>query len=50
MLVVEAAPRNDLKLTFDALYVDFLDTKILRGIEVPFAWGVRGGLSLPILP
>lgn len=39
MLVVEAAPRNDLKLTFDALYVDFLDTKILRGIEVPFAWG-----------
>ncbi len=23
MLVVEAAPRNDLKLTFDALYVDF---------------------------
>jgi iron complex outermembrane receptor protein len=44
MLVVEAAPTNDLKMTFDALYVDFLDTKILRGIEVPFAWG-QGSIS-----
>jgi iron complex outermembrane receptor protein len=44
MLVIEAAPRNDLKITFDALYVDFLDTKILRGIEVPFAWG-QGSIS-----
>ncbi|MBE0363239.1 iron complex outermembrane recepter protein [Pseudoalteromonas ulvae UL12] len=44
MLVVEAAPSDDLKLTFDALYVDFLDTKILRGIEVPFAWG-QGSVS-----
>ena len=44
MLVVEAAPTNDLKLTFDALYVDFLDTKILRGIEIPFAWG-QGSIS-----
>jgi iron complex outermembrane receptor protein len=44
MLVIEAAPRDDLKLTFDALYVDFLDTKILRGIEVPFAWG-QGSIS-----
>ncbi|MDP4983994.1 TonB-dependent receptor, partial [Pseudoalteromonas tunicata] len=39
MLVVEAAPTDKLKLTFDALYVDFLDTKTLRGIEIPFAWG-----------
>jgi len=44
MLVLEAAPRDDLKMTFDALYVDFLDTKILRGIEVPFAWG-QGSIS-----
>lgn len=44
MLVLEAAPTNDLKMTFDALYVDFLDTKILRGIEVPFAWG-QGSIS-----
>jgi len=44
MLVVEAAPRDDMKMTFDALYVDFLDTKILRGIEVPFAWG-QGSIS-----
>jgi iron complex outermembrane receptor protein len=44
MLVIEAAPRDDMKVTFDALYVDFLDTKILRGIEVPFAWG-QGSIS-----
>ena len=44
MLVVESAPTDDLKMTFDALYVDFLDTKRLRGIEVPFAWG-QGSLS-----
>ncbi|MGB0834007.1 MAG: TonB-dependent receptor [Psychrobium sp.] len=39
MLVIEASPNDDLHMTFDALYVDFKDTKILRGIEVPFAWG-----------
>lgn len=39
MLVVEAAPTDKLHMTFDALYVDFKDQKILRGIEVPFAWG-----------
>lgn len=39
MLVVEAAPNDRLNMTFDALYVDFNDEKILRGIEVPFAWG-----------
>lgn len=39
MLVIEAVPNDDLKMTFDALYVDFLDEKRLRGIEVPFAWG-----------
>ncbi|TWX72223.1 TonB-dependent receptor [Colwellia sp. C1TZA3] len=44
MLVIEATPTDDIKMTFDALYVDFLDTKILRGIEVPFAWG-QGSIS-----
>jgi len=44
MLVVEAAPNDALKMTFDALYVDFKDEKILRGIEIPFAWG-QGSIS-----
>ncbi|WP_404842621.1 TonB-dependent receptor [Colwellia sp. BRX10-3] len=44
MLVVEVAPNDKLLMTFDALYVDFSDEKILRGIEVPFAWG-QGSIS-----
>ncbi len=44
MLVVEAAPTDKLHMTFDALYVDFTDEKILRGIEIPFAWG-QGSIS-----
>ncbi|MDT0604155.1 TonB-dependent receptor [Thalassotalea castellviae] len=44
MLVVEAAPSENLHMTFDALYVDFSDEKILRGIEIPFAWG-QGSIS-----
>ncbi|WNC68696.1 TonB-dependent receptor [Thalassotalea nanhaiensis] len=44
MGVLEFAPTDDLHLTFDALYVDFTDEKILRGIEVPFAWG-QGSIS-----
>ncbi|MEM5552662.1 TonB-dependent receptor [Pseudoalteromonas neustonica] len=46
MLVIEAAPTDRLNMTFDALYVDFSDEKILRGIEVPFGWGqgkIRSG-------
>ena len=39
MGVLELAPTDDLHITIDALYVDFKDEKILRGIEVPFAWG-----------
>ncbi|TMP45423.1 TonB-dependent receptor [Pseudoalteromonas citrea] len=39
MLVLEAAPNDQLSMVFDALYVDFKDEKILRGIEIPFAWG-----------
>lgn len=44
MLVLEYAPTSNLSVTFDALYVDFSDEKILRGIEVPFAWG-QGSIS-----
>jgi iron complex outermembrane receptor protein len=44
MLVVEVAASEQLLMTFDALYVDFSDEKILRGIEVPFAWG-QGSIS-----
>ncbi|MBB3062470.1 TonB-dependent receptor [Microbulbifer rhizosphaerae] len=44
MLVVEAKPNEKLHTTFDALYVDFSDEKILRGIEIPFAWG-QGSIS-----
>ncbi|WP_306520916.1 TonB-dependent receptor [Rheinheimera sp.] len=51
MLVVEAAPNDKLKMTFDALYVDFTDEKILRGIEIPFAWGYnRGSTALAVDP
>lgn len=38
MAVVEYAPNDKLKLVADALYVDFSDEKILRGIEVPGIW------------
>lgn len=44
MLVVELQPNDKLHTTFDALYVDFNDEKVLRGIEIPFAWG-QGALS-----
>ncbi|MCF2857141.1 TonB-dependent receptor [Pseudoalteromonas sp. SMS1] len=39
MFVFEAAPNDKLSLVFDALYIDFKEDKILRGIEIPFAWG-----------
>ncbi|MBE0367540.1 TonB-dependent receptor [Pseudoalteromonas aurantia] len=39
MFVLEAAPSDKLSMVFDALYVDYKDEKILRGIEIPFAWG-----------
>ncbi|MEG3768718.1 TonB-dependent receptor [Alteromonas sp. 14N.309.X.WAT.G.H12] len=39
MLVLQYQPNDDLTMSFDGLYVDYLDTKILRGIEIPFAWG-----------
>ncbi|EWH07304.1 ligand-gated channel protein [Pseudoalteromonas lipolytica SCSIO 04301] len=49
MLVIEAAPNDRLNMTFDALYVDFSDEKILRGIEVPFGWG-QGSMSAEEIP
>lgn len=45
LLVVEVEASDKLLMTFDALYVDFSDEKILRGIEVPFAWG-QGAIDL----
>ena len=39
MLVVQMEPSDRLSMTADMLYVDFADEKILRGIEIPFAWG-----------
>lgn len=38
MGVLQLAPNDVLRLTFDALYIDFSDEKILRGIEMPGAW------------
>lgn len=44
MGVLEFAPTDRLHITVDALYIDFSEEKILRGIEVPFAWG-QGSVS-----
>lgn len=38
MGVVQFTPSDVLRLTADALYIDFSDEKILRGIEMPGAW------------
>ncbi|MBN8430399.1 TonB-dependent receptor [Microbulbifer salipaludis] len=46
MLVVEAQPTERLNMTFDALYVDFVDEKILRGIEIPYGWGQSSTASI----
>ncbi len=45
MAVVEWAPNDRLSITADALHIDFLDEKILRGIEVPGAFGGGFGVS-----
>ncbi|WP_336407806.1 TonB-dependent receptor [Gallaecimonas kandeliae] len=39
MGVLELAPNDQLHVTLDALHIHFKDDKILRGIEIPFAWG-----------
>ena len=36
---VQMEPSDRLSMTADLLYVDFDDQKLLRGIEIPFAWG-----------
>jgi iron complex outermembrane receptor protein len=38
MAVAQFAPTDRLRITADALYIDFSDEKILRGIEMPGAW------------
>ncbi|MCW8108551.1 TonB-dependent receptor [Alteromonas ponticola] len=42
MAVVEFNPSNDLRVNADALYIDFEDNQVLRGIEIPAAWGDAG--------
>jgi len=39
MLVAQFEPNDRLSVVADALYVDFSDQKILRGVEIPFGWG-----------
>jgi len=49
MGVVQFQPNERLSVTADALYIDFLDEKILRGIEIPGAvWG--GGFGTEFTP
>ena len=38
MAVLQMEPSDRLSMTADLLYVDF-DDRVLRGIEIPFAWG-----------
>ena len=37
--VVQWEPTDNLTITADAMYIDFSDEKILRGVEVPGFWG-----------
>ena len=37
--VIQYAPNNDLTLTFDALYIDFVEDKVFRGVEEAHFWG-----------
>lgn len=39
MFVIEVVLIDCFNMIFDVLYVDFLDEKILCGIEVLFVWG-----------
>ncbi len=49
MGVLQYQPNENLSITADALYIDFLDEKILRGIEIPGAvWG--GGFGTQYTP
>ncbi|MBF7072681.1 TonB-dependent receptor [Glaciecola sp. MH2013] len=42
MGVIEIAPSDDLQINLDALYIDFKDDQVLRGPEIPAAWGDAG--------
>ncbi|MEX2122589.1 MAG: TonB-dependent receptor [Woeseia sp.] len=44
MAVAQFAPTDVLRITADALYIDFSDEKILRGIEMPGAWAQPTGV------
>lgn len=37
--VVQFAPNDQLKITADALYIDFNDSKVFRGLEEGIRWG-----------
>jgi iron complex outermembrane receptor protein len=37
--VVQFEPNDQLSLTFDALYIDFTDSKVFRGVEEGTIWG-----------
>ena len=37
--VLQFAPSNDVTVTFDALYIDFVEDKVFRGLEEAHAWG-----------
>ncbi|WP_406663800.1 TonB-dependent receptor [Gallaecimonas sp. GXIMD1310] len=39
MGVLELAPNDKFHATFDGMHIHFNDHKLLRGIEIPFAWG-----------
>ena len=39
MGVLQFEPTDQLSITADALYIDFSDEKLLRGIEIPGEWG-----------
>lgn len=42
MGVIQFEPSDELRIIADALYIDFTDEKILRGIEIPGWWGQGG--------
>ncbi|MCC2615492.1 TonB-dependent receptor [Aestuariibacter halophilus] len=42
MGVLEFIPSDNLQINIDALYIDFKDEQLLRGPEIPAAWGDAG--------
>ena len=48
--VLQFDPTDSLSITADAMYIDFIDEKILRGIEVPGFWnGFTSGAATDVL-